>query len=273
MRKLLEKIHTGNLFALLWNLLIVYVAYSLCRLMFYLLNLPTYSDISGGHVLDLFGAGLIFDTSAIVYTNAILIIMFLLPLHWKENGIYYKVARWYYTIVNSFCISTNLIDCVYYQYTGKRTTMSVLNEFSNEGFGNMANILGKQFLDNWYLVLLAVLIWWLFYKLFRSFPQTGLYVVQQVAPTDKQIPNQIIMFEINTDARFGQFGGISIVPNVCIDPCQADQCKNENQCQDNGGSGQNASFHFFLHRCSFIHLLKFLFYLWRKLFRRASRLR
>ena len=80
MRKLLEKIHTGNLFALLWNLLIVYVAYSLCRLMFYLLNLPTYSDISGGHVLDLFGAGLIFDTSAIVYTNAILIIMFLLPL-------------------------------------------------------------------------------------------------------------------------------------------------------------------------------------------------
>lgn len=168
MRKLLEKIHTGNLFALLWNLLIVYVAYSLCRLMFYLLNLPTYSDISGGHVLDLFGAGLIFDTSAIVYTNAILIIMFLLPLHWKENGIYYKVARWYYTIVNSFCISTNLIDCVYYQYTGKRTTMSVLNEFSNEGFGNMANILGKQFLDNWYLVLLAVLMWWLFYKLFRS---------------------------------------------------------------------------------------------------------
>ena len=108
--------------------------------------------------------------------------MFLLPLHWKEeNGIYYKVARWYYTIVNSFCISTNLIDCVYYQYTGKRTTMSVLNEFSNEGFGNMANILGKQFLDNWYLVLLAVLMWWLFYKLFRSFPQTGLYVVQQVA--------------------------------------------------------------------------------------------
>ncbi|MGM9686348.1 MAG: LTA synthase family protein, partial [Bacteroidaceae bacterium] len=168
MRKLLEKIHTCNLFALLWNLLIVYVAYSLCRLMFYLLNLPTYSDISGGHVLDLFGAGLIFDTSAIVYTNAILIIMFLLPLHWKENGIYYKVARWYYTIVNGFCISTNLIDCVYYQYTGKRTTMSVLNEFSNEGFGNMANILGKQFLDNWYLVLLAVLMWWLFYKLFRS---------------------------------------------------------------------------------------------------------
>lgn len=167
MKHLLEKIHLSNLKALLWNLLIVYIAYTLCRLVFYLNNIHIYSDISAGHLFDLFGAGLIFDTSAILYTNILIILLFLFPLHWKEHRGYYKVVRWIYTIINSLCVTTNLIDCVYFQYTGKQTTFSVLKEFSNEGAGNMANILGKQVLDNWYLLLVGVLMWWGFYKLYR----------------------------------------------------------------------------------------------------------
>ena len=156
----------NNFTALAWNILIVYVEFFLCRVVFYLVNTHTYNSIDFRHIASLFWAGEIFDTSAIIYTNAIIILMFLIPFHKKETKGYYKVAHWIFTIVNSLSICANLIDCVYFQYTGKRTTLSVFREFGNDA-GNMANIMGKQFLDNWYLVFLAILICWGLYKLFK----------------------------------------------------------------------------------------------------------
>ena len=168
MKGLKKYIHYSNLVALVVNLAIIYIAYFLCRLCFYLINQNMYDEISLNHLIELFGAGEIFDTTAILYTNAIIILLFLLPLHFKENKLYYKVVRWIYTIINSFCIALNLVDCVYFQYTGKRTTMSVVNEFGNEGVGNMMNIMGKQFVDNWSLVVLAFFLFFAIYKLFRQ---------------------------------------------------------------------------------------------------------
>ncbi len=123
-----------------------------------------------GHGLELFGAGLLFDTPAILYTNAIILLMFLLPLHWKECPGFYRVARWIYTVVNSIAVYMNLMDCVYFPFTGKRTTASVFAEFSNEETGEMLKIFGGQFLSHWYLVLLAALVTWAFWKLFRPIP-------------------------------------------------------------------------------------------------------
>ena len=154
--------------AVLWNLLVVYITYTLCRAVFLALNWPLYAGtLTFGHGLELFGAGLVFDTPAILYTNAVILLMFLLPLHWKERPGYYRVARWIYTIVNSIAVYMNLMDCVYFPFTGKRTTASVFAEFSNEGTGEMLKIFGGQFLSHWYLVLLAALVTWAFWKLFR----------------------------------------------------------------------------------------------------------
>ena len=53
--------------ALLWDLLVVYCAYTLCRAVFLALNWPLYAGtITLSHGLELFGAGLLFDTSAIL---------------------------------------------------------------------------------------------------------------------------------------------------------------------------------------------------------------
>ncbi|MBR5169631.1 MAG: LTA synthase family protein [Muribaculaceae bacterium] len=153
---------------LLWDLLVVYIAYSLCRAIFLALNWSLYSGtLTWSHGLELFGAGLLFDTPAILYTNAVIMAMFLLPLHWKERSGYYRVARWIYTIVNSIAVYMNLMDCVYFPFTGKRTTASIFAEFSNESTGEMLKIFGGQFLSHWYLVLLAALVTWAFWKLFR----------------------------------------------------------------------------------------------------------
>ena len=156
---------------LIWDLLVVYVAYTLCRAVFLALNWSLYAGtMTLGHGLELFGAGLLFDTPAILYTNAIILLMFLLPLHWKECPGFYRVARWIYTVVNSIAVYMNLMDCVYFPFTGKRTTASVFAEFSNEETGEMLKIFGGQFLSHWYLVLLAALVTWAFWKLFRPIP-------------------------------------------------------------------------------------------------------
>ena len=161
------------LIAVLWDLVVVYIAYTLCRGIFLILNWSLYAGtLTWGHGMKLFGAGLLFDTPAILYTNAIIMVMFLLPLHWKERPGYYRVARWIYTIVNSIAVYMNLMDCVYFPFTGKRTTTSVFAEFSNESTGEMLKIFGGQFLSHWYLVLLAALVTWAFWKLFRPIPKS-----------------------------------------------------------------------------------------------------
>ncbi len=154
--------------AVLWDLLVVYCAYTLCRAVFLMLNWSLFAgSLTFGHGLELFGAGLLFDTPAILYTNAVIILMFLLPLHRKECPAFYRVTRWIYTIVNSIAVYMNLMDCVYFPFTGKRTTASVFAEFSNEETGEMLKIFGGQFLSHWYLVLLAALVTWLFWRLFQ----------------------------------------------------------------------------------------------------------
>ena len=157
--------------ALLWNLLVVYCAYTLCRAIFVAMNWSLYAGtLTMSHGVELFGAGLLFDTPAILYTNAVILLIFLLPLHFKEHPVVYQVARWIYVIVNSIAVYMNLMDSVYFPFTGKRTTASVFAEFSNESTGEMFKIFGGQFLSHWYLVLLAALVTWGFWKLFRPDP-------------------------------------------------------------------------------------------------------
>ena len=70
------------------------MCYSLCRLTFLLENFRLFSEnLTGEYALNMFGAGIIFDTTAILYSNALFILLFLLPFHWKENATFYKVVR------------------------------------------------------------------------------------------------------------------------------------------------------------------------------------
>lgn len=205
--------YLGHLKAWLWNLLMVYIAYSLCRIIFLLVNWEAYSEtMTLGHALHLMRAGLIFDTSAIFYTNILIMLMLLFPLPWKERKSYYRVVKWFYVVINSLCIYTNLIDCVYFQYTGKRTTISVLNEFSHEGAGNMTKIMGEQFLANWYLVLIAVVFTWALWKVFRSPLQLSNCKssnCQITSPWRQALVNLLLILVMAPWFVFGMRGGIT----------------------------------------------------------------
>ena len=146
----LHKIY-APLVAVVWNLLLVYLVYQIARLEYYLEN-TSYLSYS----LDVWRGGLMFDTSAILYTNALYIVLMLFPLHLKETPAYHKFCKWLYVVVNSLAFAVNLADSVYFQYTMRRTTTTVFSEFGNER--NLGSIIGTELLRHWYLVLLFIVV-------------------------------------------------------------------------------------------------------------------
>jgi len=160
MKKLTDKLYSP-LLAVLWNLLLVYLVYQIARLEYYFEN----TDFLSCSV-DAWRGGLVFDTSAILYTNALYVVMMLFPLHWKENAVYQKLCKWIFVIVNSMAFAINLADSVYFRYTMRRTTTTVFEEFSNES--NLGSIFFTELLRHWYLVLLFAVVvaglWFCYFK-------------------------------------------------------------------------------------------------------------
>ena len=143
--------------AFVCNLAMVYVVYGICRLAYLFEN---WSVLSAGFdslsFWEAFKGCWLFDTSAILYTNALYAVLMLLPFHIKENHLWQSVAKWIYVFINAICIIANLSDAVYFQYTGRRTTASVFDEFSHES--NLTGVFGVELLHHWYLVLLGLLL-------------------------------------------------------------------------------------------------------------------
>ena len=160
MRQLNNKLFSP-LLVVLWNLLLVYLIYQIARIEYWLEN-SSYLN----YTFDVWRGGLMFDTSAILYTNALYVVLMFFPLHYKETNVYHKKCKWLFFIVNGLAFAINLADSVYFRYTMRRTTSTVFDEFSSEG--NLGSIIGTEFLSHWYLVLLFALIMWLLWKFYAT---------------------------------------------------------------------------------------------------------
>ena len=142
---------------LLNNLLLVYLLYMLCRVVYVLEFWDLYS--AGWNQLslsNLLAGGLRFDTSAILYTNLLYILLVLvpLPLRWISSRGYQLALKILFVVVNSLMLTVNLVDTVYSRYTGRRTTWTFFSEFQNEG--NLGSIFGIELIGHWYLVLIGI---------------------------------------------------------------------------------------------------------------------
>lgn len=147
-------------FTVVRNLLVLYLCFMLCRIVFIWYNWDVYAGfLDASRVWKMFKGALVFDTSGIMYLSALYIVLNLLPLHFKENPTYYKIIRIIFIIFGSVGILANLMDTVYFQHTGCRSTLSVFREFGNEG-SKLVIIMWESLIDNWYqIIVFAVLVW------------------------------------------------------------------------------------------------------------------
>ena len=153
------------LLAVLGNLAIAYVVYFIARLVFLAENWGLYAEgMTTSHLMELLRGGIVFDTSAILYTNVLWVVMMLFPVSRKENPTYHKICRWVFVVVNTLALIMNLCDVVYFQYAMRRTTVTVFQEFGNEN--NLGSIFGQEALSHWYFFLLAALLVYGMWKLY-----------------------------------------------------------------------------------------------------------
>jgi phosphoglycerol transferase MdoB-like AlkP superfamily enzyme len=171
--------------AIFWNILLLYVAYGLTRVAFFLENHSLYEHLANNsQKWNVFLGGLYFDTSAIAYTNALYILLVFLPCHQKEGTLWQRLCKGIYLVVNGLALATNLCDTVYFQYTARRTTIAFFSEFG--GDDKIGSIIGYEFVQHWYLVLLFALLMFLLWRCYvvpscRKEPRLRYYVSQVVS--------------------------------------------------------------------------------------------
>ncbi|HOI27194.1 MAG TPA: sulfatase-like hydrolase/transferase [Paludibacteraceae bacterium] len=163
----IKKMKGEPAFAFVVNFLMMMLAFSLCRVFFYLANASLFTDMTFGHFMELMKGGLQFDLTALLYTNALYLVMQILPFPFRYNELYQKIAKWIFVVTNSLAIIGTNIDVVYFRFTGRRTTSSVFSEFENEG--NLGKVFEDAIISNWYVFLFVILLIFAVYK-FYYFP-------------------------------------------------------------------------------------------------------
>ncbi len=151
--------HRGFDFVLAFvlNMLMMYVVYALCRIEFVFVNrLLLLPGLYENSWIEILKGSLRFDTAGLLYLNSLYAIVMLLPLRLRRHGWYQAMSKWIFIVVNSVGVVANLADSLYYPFTGRRTTFSVLSEFGNED--NMWRVFGVAMLDYWYVVLFGIVL-------------------------------------------------------------------------------------------------------------------
>ncbi len=161
-----------------FDLLLAFVLYMACRLEFLLENWSIFQgSTTWASLAENCRGGLLFDASAIFYTNSLWLVLMLLPLRALQKPAAQTALKWLFVIVNGLCVIINLMDSVYFPFTQQRTTAFVFDEFQNEG--NLLTIFGVEVIRHWYLVLLAIVLIYALFKCFRKSEGTD---VQKALP-------------------------------------------------------------------------------------------
>ncbi len=158
---LTEEQKGGNIFLLLFvRLLLVFVMYSLARLLFFAYNYEVLGIDSWTCFWQIMKGGLVFDASAIAYTNGLIVLLHLLPLRQRMIEGYQKLIKCLYFGINIPFLMMNLGDIIYFRFTGKRTTVTIFKEFANESFTDFLYF----FVEYWHLTLIgiALILLWLY---------------------------------------------------------------------------------------------------------------
>jgi phosphoglycerol transferase MdoB-like AlkP superfamily enzyme len=176
---------SGNIFVVLaYRILLVMFLFTLCRVGFYLFNLQMFPDVSFGQFMSILRGGIIFDISAVVYINILLILLHIIPLDIRYSDGYQSVMKYLYFFFNGIAIAMNGMDFVYYRFVYKRATADVFDTFSNEN--NLGRLFFRFLADYWPATLFTIFLWFLMVWLYKK-----------VKPFRPDPSNKIAYYSIN----------------------------------------------------------------------------
>jgi phosphoglycerol transferase MdoB-like AlkP superfamily enzyme len=169
--------------ALIARILLAIFFFMICRVIFYTYNLDYFTDISLTGLLKIFKGGWVFDLSVLFMLNLLYTFTQLIPFKFRHNTTYQKVTLWFHMVPVMLGIIINISDTVYYEITLKRTTSAIFQQFANEQ--HMGGLVFQFLFDYWYMLILAIVLIVLFYKMSKL-------ITVESAPKTKLVPYLII---------------------------------------------------------------------------------
>jgi len=158
---------SGNIYwALLLRLLLVMFLFTLCRVGFYLYNMSFFPDMTFSNFLRLLWGGLRFDLTAMLYVNALYILLIILPFDFRFRYSYQEVVKYIFFVTNGLALATNVVDFIYYKFTLRRTSADVFRQFRNEQ--NLGGLFFQFLIDYWYAVLFWIALLMVMVRVYNS---------------------------------------------------------------------------------------------------------
>lgn len=147
---------------LLKRLFLIYFLFSLCRLGFYFFNTFLFHGVTVRKLVHFMIAGLKFDTVAILYTNILYILFYILPFPCKYKRVTQIILDTIFIVTNAIALLANIADFIYFRFTLRRTTMTLFREFRQET--NLGKLSFQFIFDFWpatlfFLGVFAILIY------------------------------------------------------------------------------------------------------------------
>jgi phosphoglycerol transferase MdoB-like AlkP superfamily enzyme len=142
--------------------------YEFIRILFWIVNRSQFQNTDWSVLALAFAHGARFDLAAIVLTNALFFLLYLLPLPYRWRRGQENILAWGFGLINGWFLAVNIVDVEYYRFTGKR--------FTRDSFAIGQDLLaqaGQIAVYYWYYTLLIFvitggLIWFSLKNLRRS---------------------------------------------------------------------------------------------------------
>lgn len=163
--KFFKEFRKQELLVLLYRIFLAYVFYQIARLLFWYFNKELIKVDSVSDYFNLAFHGTAFDTTAILYVNALFILLSLIPIVINTKKTYQTVLFWLYFVTNGIAYAMNFGDFIYYKFSQARLTSTALDVAKHESnvFKVFTVSLGQHpFVLIWFVVLMA--FWIFLYK-------------------------------------------------------------------------------------------------------------
>ncbi len=148
--------------ALIYRLFLAFFFYQIARLLFWFFNQNLVKVNGISEYLKLSYYGTAFDTTAILYVNAVFILLSIIPIVINTKKSYQKFLFYWYFITNGITYSFNFGDIIYYRFSQARLTSAMFSVARNES--NIGKVLLNAVLQNPLVIIAFVLmiISWIF---------------------------------------------------------------------------------------------------------------
>jgi len=163
--KFFKEFRKQEVLVLLYRIFLAYFFYQIARFLFWYFNRDLIRIDSLADYFSLSFHGIAFDTTAILYVNALFILLSIVPVVINTKKGYQRVLFWLYFITNGIAYAMNFGDMVYFRFSQMRLTSAALQVAQHEN--NIFKVFTSSIVQNpfviiWFVLLMA--LWIFLYK-------------------------------------------------------------------------------------------------------------